>query len=128
LLLPHLDSLGELATEFAFRPTEEYNLWAADLAFVTRSRYEATPDDDNLHGAPDLVIEVESPSNTASEFERRERICLRNGCLEFWVVYPSLKAVRVSTPKGEVRRYESGDIIELTVVPGVKIAVDDIFA
>jgi len=128
LLLPHLDTLGELATEFAFRPTEEYNVWAADLAFVIRARYDATPDDDNLHGAPDLVIEVESPSNTASEFERRERICLRNGCLEFWVVYPEMKAVRVSTAAGQVSRYEAGDTIELTVVPGVKIAVDDIFA
>ena len=36
--------------------------------------------------------------------------------------------MRVSTAEGQVSRYESGDIIELIVVPGVKIAVDDIFA
>jgi Uma2 family endonuclease len=128
LIKPALQKLGVTGPEFGFRPTPEYNLWAVDVAFVTAERDRATDPDDNLHGAPDLVIEVESPSNTASEFERRETICLRNGCREFWIVYPTMKLVRVSTPSGQVRRYEAGDTIELTVVPGVKIAINDIFA
>jgi Uma2 family endonuclease len=128
LLQPELQKYGVVGTELGFRPTPEYNLWAADVAFVRHERAQTVDPDDNLHGAPDFVIEVASPSNTASEFDHRERVCLRNGCVEFWVVYPDLKAVRVSTAEGQVSRYESGDIIELNVVPGVKIAVDDIFA
>jgi Uma2 family endonuclease len=128
LLEPLLEDRGITGMEFGFRPTPEHNLWAADVVFVSAERYHGTDEDDNLHGAPDLVIEVESPSNTASEFERRETICLRNGCREFWIVYPTMKLVRVSTASGQVRRYEAGDTIELTIVPGVKIAVNDIFA
>ena len=127
LLAPAADPLGELAVEFAFRPESEYQLWAADVAFVTQKRWDATPLDDNLIGAPDLVIEVESPSNTASEFERRERTCLRHGCREFWIVYPSLQAIRVITSSGETRHYELGDTVELSIVPGVRVALADIF-
>ena len=127
LLMPQLQKHGPVGTEFAFRPVPEYNLWAADVAFVTQSRWDATPLDDNLIGAPDLVIEVESPSNTASEFERRERTCLRYGCREFWIVYPSLQAIRVITSSGETRHYELGDTVELSIVPGVRVALADIF-
>lgn len=127
LLKPQLRKHGRVGVEFAFRPTPEYNLWAADVAFVRHDRYMLTDPDDNLRGAPDLVIEVESPSNTASEFERRETVCLGKGCREFWVVYPTMQMVRVTTAEGRLKRYERGDSIELTVVPGVKIAVDDIF-
>ena len=128
LLKPQLQKYGRVGMEFAFRPVPEYNLWAADVAFVRHDRVMLTDPDDNLRGAPDLVIEVESPSNTASEFEKREKVCLGKGCREFWVVYPSLQMVRVATADGRLKRLERGEIIELTVVPGVKVAVDDIFA
>ena len=111
----------------AFRLEPENDLWAADVAFVRRDCVRKIRRNDNLHGSPDLVIEVESPSNTAAEFEERETMCMRTGCQEFWVIYPELQRVRVSNPNG-VRRYEHGQIIALTVLPGVKIAVDDIFA
>ena len=126
-LLASLDEIGVFGTELAFRPTAEHNLWAADLAFVTRERYWATSDNDNLHGSPDLVIEVESPSNTAAEFEAREAKCLATGCREFWVVYPEMRWVHVATQDGRVRRYYPGETIELTIAPGVKVAVDEIF-
>jgi Uma2 family endonuclease len=69
---------------------------------------------------------VESPSNTAYEFERRETVCLRSGCKEFWIVYPKSRIVRVAT-QGQVRRYGVGDVIALSLVDGVSIAVADIF-
>ncbi|HYI96801.1 MAG TPA: Uma2 family endonuclease [Bryobacteraceae bacterium] len=128
LLKPQLQKYGRVGMEFAFRPMPEYNLWAADVAFVRHDRIMLMDRNDNLRGAPDLVIEVESPSNTAPEFEKREKICLGKGCQEFWVVYPSLQLVRVATADGKVKRLERGDSIDLTVAPGVTVAVDDIFA
>jgi Uma2 family endonuclease len=126
ILAPALEAHGVVGTEFAFRPEMEYQVWAADVAFVRHERYDAIGLDDNLQGSPDLVVEIESPSNSAVEFERREEMCLRTGCREFWIVYPELKRVRVSTGSA-VKRYELGDVIELTVVNGVKVAVADIF-
>jgi Uma2 family endonuclease len=36
-----------------------------------------TDPDDNFLGAPDLVIEVLSPSNTVAEIYDQEKLCLR---------------------------------------------------
>jgi Uma2 family endonuclease len=128
ILKPGLRRYGRVGTEYSFRPEPEYQLWVADVAFVTAERNASfDKENDYLHGSPDLVIEVESPSNTAYEFERRETVCLRTGCKEFWIVYPKSRVVRVAT-HGEVRRYGIGDVITLSVAEGVKVAVDDIFA
>jgi Uma2 family endonuclease len=55
-----------------FRPLPEHELWAADVAYVSKERWEQIDPEDNLVGAPDLVIEVLSPSNTAAEINDRE--------------------------------------------------------
>src|SRR5580704_13617162 len=67
LLRPKAEHLGVVATEVAFRALPEYELRGADVAFVSRERWEATSDDDNLDGSPELVIQVLSPSNTKAE-------------------------------------------------------------
>ncbi len=74
-----------------------------------------------------MVIEVESPSNTAAELDEKEALCLANGCKEFRIVYPRRQVIRVST--GEtVHRYKTGKSIPLSLFPGHSIAVSDIFS
>src|SRR5262249_15217464 len=80
------DQKGEVGTEYAFRATPEYEVWEANVAFVVAERAIAVGDDEYLTGAPDLVVEVLSPSNTAGEINDRMAICLANGCSSFWVV------------------------------------------
>jgi Uma2 family endonuclease len=77
---------GEVGTEYAFRPTLEYNMWQADVAFVRAEREDAVGRHEYLMGAPDLVVEVLSPSNTPSAIRERRRVCIENGCSSFWVV------------------------------------------
>ncbi|HZO56096.1 MAG TPA: Uma2 family endonuclease [Bryobacteraceae bacterium] len=126
LLAPVAASYGRVRIEFPFRPTPEFNLWGADVAFVSRNRFDASDPDDALRCSPDMVIEVESPSNTAAQLDDRETRCLATGCKEFWIVYPKRKVVRVAT--GEtVKRYQPGDNIPLSLFPGHNIAVSDIF-
>jgi Uma2 family endonuclease len=79
---------------------------------------DATDPDDNLHGTPELVVEVLSPSNTASEMLDRETMCLENGCQEFWVADPKRESVRITTARGEVKTYRSGDSIPLRLFGG----------
>jgi len=64
LLEPRLKDFGEVATEVPYRPLAEFELRAADVAAISRARWDAIDPDDNLHGAPELAIEVKSPSNT----------------------------------------------------------------
>src|SRR5215467_4319593 len=72
--------------EVAFRPLPEYELRVADVAYVSSERWANAEPDDHIRGAPELIIEVLSPSNTRAEIEEKRNLCLANGCLEFWVV------------------------------------------
>jgi Uma2 family endonuclease len=127
LLDPIAAGRGPVGTEFAFRPLPEYELWAADAAYVSQARFDACPENDWLPGAPELVIEVLSPSNTVSEINEREAMCLENGCLEFWVVDPKRKTVKVSTPDRKTITYVEGETIPLTVPAPGQLAVSQIF-
>jgi len=69
------------------------------------NRFQQADPEDNIRGAPDLVIEVLSPSNTAVEIFEKERIGLSNGAQEFWVVDPDRRQVKVPTTDGRTVTY-----------------------
>jgi len=119
---------GKVITEYPFRALPEYELRVADVAYVTRERRDRTADDDNLHGAPDLVIEVLSPSNTAREIKEKADLCLANGSRQFWAVDSRLRQIAVSTPDGLTRIYRSGESIPLVFAENQELKVDSVFA
>ena len=82
----------------------------------------------DLAGAPDLVIEVLSPSNTVTEIYDKEKLCLENGAQEFWVVDPDRRQVKISTPDGRTVTYPSGQAIPLPLFGDATLQVNDIFA
>src|SRR5437016_5006799 len=98
LLKPAARATGHVSMEVAFRALPEYELRVADVAYVVRTRWEQIDPEDNLRGAPDLAIEVLSPSNTVAEINEKEKLCLENGAREFWVLDADLRQVKVSTP------------------------------
>lgn len=113
--------------EFPFRPAPEYEVWVADVALFSLALREQTADDDYFRGVPAIVIEVLSPSNSASEMLEREEICLRQGGREFWLVNPQRESVKVIRADGHSTVHNAGSIIESGALGGL-IAVRDIFA
>ncbi len=113
--------------EVAYRPLPEHELWVADVAYVSAERFAATDRDDNIHGAPDIVIEVLSPSNTAAELDEKEQLCLENGAKEFWRINQNLRQVKVSTPDGHTVTWHAGQEIPLPLFGGARLAVNAIF-
>jgi len=119
---------GIVGTEFGFRPIADHEYWIADVAFLFRARWDGIPAKGNLQGAPDLVIEVLSPSNTVAEIREKKKLCLENGSKEFWAVDQDHREVEVYTPDGRSVTYKSGDKIPLFFAPGKSVVVDQIFA
>jgi Uma2 family endonuclease len=117
-----------IAVEFPFRALPEHELRVADVAIVSRDRIEQADREDNLRGAPDLVVEVLSPSNTVAEINDKEKLCLENGSKEFWIVDPDLRQVKVSTPDGITTTFRSGHEISLRTFGTGALKVDEIFA
>jgi Uma2 family endonuclease len=104
--------------EIAFRPLPEYEVWGADVGVVSLARWKAGSMGDWLTGSPEIVIEILSPSNTASEMLDREETCMAGGCLEFWTVDTGKRKVRVTRRDAPAHIYKPGDSIPLTVLGG----------
>ena len=117
---------GEVGTEMGFRPLPEHEYWYADVAFLSRKRWDETPPKGNIEGAPELVVEVLSPSNTAAGIRDKKKLCLENGSVEFWVVVIDLGEVEVSTPDGRAITYKSAQ--EIPLFFGERLSVGAIFA
>jgi Uma2 family endonuclease len=113
---------GVVDKEIAFRALPEHECWAADVAFVSQQRWDQA--DDWLMGAPELVVEILSPSNSLPKLRDKARICLENGSREFWIVNPRRRTVTVLTPRGETI-YAAGQRVPLFF--DGDIAVDAIF-
>ena len=118
--------LGVVTTEIGFRALAEHEYRIADVAFVSKARWDSAKG--YLFGAPEMVIEILSPSNTLSEMLDREKLCLENGCQEFWLVDMERRQVKVSTPDGRTMTYRAGQEIPLPLLNNGRLAVDAIFA
>jgi Uma2 family endonuclease len=118
---------GIVDTDLAFRALPEYEMRVAEVAFVSKERWRQVDLDDNLRGAPELVIEVPSPSHTMNDLLDKEKLCLENGCREFWVVDSVHRIVKISTPDGLTKAYREGQEIPLQLFPG-SLPVKSIFS
>jgi Uma2 family endonuclease len=102
--------------EFPFRPAPECGVWVADVAAYSMAAWDQTEGDDYFRGVPAIIIEVLSPSNTASEMLDRESVCLRNGGQEFWMADPRNRTVKVVRANGQSTLYDLTREIESTVL------------
>src|SRR5579872_6734229 len=57
LMQPKTREFGEVSMETPYRPVAEFDLRVADVALVSQARWDGMDPEDNLHGAPELVIE-----------------------------------------------------------------------
>ena len=127
LLRPRLAVFGHVSMEFPYRPAPQFELRAADVAVISHSRADAIDENDNLHGAPDLVIEIKSPSNRPGKLSALAALCLNNGALEFWVLDVDRKWLTVTGLDGLTTVYGLGQSIPLTSFGGGSLPADEIF-
>jgi Uma2 family endonuclease len=125
LLAAVAGSQGIVETAVAFRVAgTEFRI--ADVAFIRAERADRADPNGDFEGAPDIVIEIVSRSNTAMEMLEKEALCLENGAFEFWLVDLDRRQVRVSMPDGHSTTYKLAQQIPLFL--GGSLAVDAIFS
>ena len=86
---------------------------------------------EGCRGAPDLVIEILSPSNTAIEMERKLSLYQEAGVREYWIIDPKNNRVRIYRfEEGAILTYTFGkdDIVPVGIFPELKIALEQVFA
>lgn len=99
-----------------------------DAAFISKTR-QPTPSHDAYNPlAPDLAVEVVSPTDDPAAMRIKVVNYLRAGTTA-WVVDPYKKHVEVYAPGQPVRIMGINDILDGgTLLPGFMLTVKDIFA
>jgi Uma2 family endonuclease len=80
------------------------------------------------HLAPDLAIEVVSPSESAQEVQEKVDDFLAAGTALVWVAYPKNRVIVAHTPDNLARTYRADDLLTAPdVLPGFACRVTDLF-
>ena len=125
----HLGNVYAAETGFLLEQNPD-TVRAADVAFVRRERIEkAGPVQGYWIGAPDLAVEVLSPSDTVRRVEGKVAEWLESGTSVVWVVSPKMRSVTVYRSLTEIVVLTEKDTLDGgVVVPGFQISVAEIFA
>lgn len=102
---------------------------AANVAFLCRDRVD--PPDRNgpyYPGAPDLVIEIVSPSDRTGEIDEKVQDWLGHGCQVVWLVNPKWRTVTIYRSRIDIKVLTEADTLEEpTLLPGFSLLVGKIF-
>jgi Uma2 family endonuclease len=101
-----------------------------DIFYISANRLDIITED-CIKGAPDLVIEVLSPSTASRDRVEKSRIYYKFGVKEYWIVDPAAKVIEVFI-SGEknwnrVEAYDKDEILVSPLLPGLQIELKSIF-
>ncbi|HEX7809720.1 MAG TPA: Uma2 family endonuclease [Thermoanaerobaculia bacterium] len=99
-----------------------------DVLFITSER-EALITDANLQGAPNLVIEILSPSTRKLDQTVKLRRYDRFGVDEYWIVDPESETVAIYRRDAmRLVSVDPGDPLISPLLPGFSLDMRDVFA
>ena len=105
-----------------------------DLLYVSKARESETLTKAHVRGAPNLVVEIGSPSTRQRDETIKRRLYERFGVDEYWVIDPELERIAIYRPgAGAYERVadlwrERDEDLASPLFPGLALALSDIFA
>lgn len=119
------DSVGYELTRFPL------TVRVPDLSFVRADRLPHAgldPRERVFRFAPDLAVEVLSPSETASELEEKLHDYIGAGASLIWIADPLRRTIMTIPVDAPVRWLSEGDVLEGgAVLPGFSCAIAEVF-
>ena len=102
---------------------------APDVLFLSHTRDAGrTRRDGFLEVAPDLVVEILSPTDRPDTVRRKLDEYLAAGVRLAWVIDPAARTVHVHPASGEPRSLAAGEVLAgADVLPGFALPLDEIF-
>ncbi|ACV64816.1 protein of unknown function DUF820 [Desulfofarcimen acetoxidans DSM 771] len=106
------------------------NVVAPDIVFISQDRTNIIGER-NVLGAPDLVIEVLSPSTRVNDKKKKSALYCRYGVKEYWLVDPEASLVEIFYLNDMGWRwggvFDSEDVLVSDLLPGFELPVTKIF-
>ena len=110
----------------------DHDVVQPDLLFVSHEREHLLHNSENVRGAPNLVIEILSPSTAENDYGYKRTLYARHGVAEYWLVDPVAETIQLQrqlagtlTPTDTFGR---GDTLRSLELPGLELQLDDIFS
>lgn len=108
---------------------DDLNVYQPDILFVTGA-HSGRIHHEGIHGAPDLVVEVLSPSSAGLDRRKRGHFAAA-GTVEFWQIDPALRQLQrfvfAENTSKPVALIDEPETFFSPLFPGLTIASADIF-
>lgn len=107
----------------------EEDIVQPDIIFVSNKKKKIITKD-NINGAPDLLVEILSPSTSKRDTGIKKKLYARHGVREYWIVDPAREMVDVFRLQGrefESKRYGVQDFLCSSAINDLSIEVKEIF-
>ena len=103
-----------------------------DLLFVSREREHLLSGGRNVQGAPDLVVEILSPSTAERDRGEKRELYSKHGVTEYWLVDPMAETVEIHRLQGDIlipsRTFRRNETLRSELFPGLEINLDEVFS
>ncbi len=106
------------------------DIFQPDILFIKKEHYDIIKDG-KIFGAPDLVIEVLSPSTADIDMHRKRMLYGKYNVPEYWIVDPEIKTVILfSNENGKmklIKEFSDDEKIESNILGDMDFPVSEIF-
>ena len=107
------------------------DVFQPDVIFLSNERMRFRTGD-NIRGAPDLVVEVLSPSTAARDRGVKRDRYARFGVREYWIADLEARLIEVLVASDDgfatAGVYGEGDTLQSPLLPGLRLDVSEVFA
>ncbi len=107
----------------------ETEAYQPDILFISNERSDII--EERIEGAPDLIVEILSPSTGYYDLTHKKRIYRETGVREYWIVDPMEQTVEVLWNAGEAfethEQARGADLVHSRLLEGFSIALEDLF-
>ena len=109
---------------------EEHTVVQPDILFIRQERLSIVGEK-KVDAAPDLVVEVLSPSTFYKDLRKKMAAYSQFGVQEYWIVDPEKQGIEVHTRSGKelqlARSFSLKETLESELLPGFELRVKSIF-
>ena len=109
--------------------TEE-DVFQPDIIFISKKRLNIIGET-KIEGAPDLIIEILSPSTAYYDLGRKYEVYEKSGVKEYWIIHPERKSIEIYQNEGGqfrlIQTAKEKDTVNSSLLKDFELNLEKIF-